>query len=251
MTKKNEKKEDWNDLAERLKQFRTRYKGGITQKAFADELEIDQQRLSSYEMGTRVPHQVVASLMKLGAACDWLLFGEGPMFIEKEQVREIRELQLRLARDAGAGDANGKVEKGLSDFYVLPLYADEAAAGEPMEMRDTEIEGPAIIHRDWCPHPQETDYVRISRLGTSMEPTIPAGSIVTIDRSLTNPDLLAGKVVAIVKQGGGVTIKRLVRDERGMFVGQPDNPSEQNRPIRIEEGDRIVGKVTTVHAWIG
>ena len=33
------------------------------------------------------------------------------------------------------------------------------------------IEGPAIIHKSWCPHPDSTDYVRVK--GDSMEPGIP------------------------------------------------------------------------------
>jgi phage repressor protein C with HTH and peptisase S24 domain len=136
----------------------------------------------------------------------------------------------------------------MAEFYVLPLYADEVAAGTPREMRDAEIEGPAVIHRAWCPHPSQTDYVRVHATGTSMEPTIPAGSIVTIDRSQTDPSRLTGRVVALGLADGGVTLKRLTRTARGGFLGVPDNPSEEHRAIHLEEGDRIVGLVRTVHA---
>lgn len=239
--------EKHSDIAARIKLFRSKYKNGMTQKAFADILGIDQQRLSSYEMGTRVPHQIIALLVELGANAEWLLFGDGAMLRESQENSKLRDLNLRIAEQKNGGFA----EESLSDFYVLPLYADEAAAGEPLTVRDCEVEGPAIIHKNWCPHPGMTDYVRISQSGTSMEPTIPAGSIVTIDRSYTEAEELVGKIVAIATNDGGVTIKRLRKTSRGGFVGEPDNPTEKNQPIYLEEGDRIIGKVTTVHAWLG
>jgi phage repressor protein C with HTH and peptisase S24 domain len=246
-------------MASRMRTFREHYKGGVTQSAFSKALGIDQQRLSTYEVGTRVPHTVIAGLMELGANPEWLLLGVGPMFREAERAEAIRRLDLRVAESAPAyagkpgddDDAAGGVEKALSDFYVLPLYADEAAAGEPLEMRDTEIEGPAIIHRNWCPHPDQTDYVRIAATGASMEPTIPAGAIVTIDRSAADPERLLGRIVGIGLRDDGVTIKRLRRTERGGYVGVPDNPDPEFRTIHLEEGDRIIGQVNTVHAWVG
>jgi len=142
-------------------------------------------------------------------------------------------------------------DRQLAEFYILPLYSDEVAAGVPREVRDTEIEGPAIIHRAWCPHPRETDYVRVHSSGNSMEPTIPAGAIVTIDRAENEPERLVGKAVAISLREGGVTLKRLQRTARGGFVGVPDNPTHENRAIHLDDGDRIIGLVQTVHARIG
>lgn len=243
------------EMAARLRKFRERFRGGMTQRAFAEALEIDQQRLSTYEVATRVPHTVIARLMELGCNPEWLLLGTGPMFRESKEAEEIRHLELCVAESAPAyaGERKARVADGkaLGDFYVLPLYADEAAAGEPLEMRDTEVEGPAIIHRNWCPHPEETDYVRIAGTGESMEPTIPAGSIVTIDRSRTDPEALLGKIAAIGLRDDGVTIKRLRRTERDGYVGVPDNPDPAHRTIHLEDGDRIIGQVTTVHAWVG
>lgn len=247
MTKKCEKDGAPRDLGERLRLFRAHYRGGVTQRAFAEELGFDQQRLSCYEMGTRVPHHVVARLVEIGVNPEWLLLGEGPMVRRGPEEEEIRSLELRLADERAAGVDGAK----LGEFYVLPLYADEAAAGEPLEMRDAEIEGPAVIHRNWCPHPEATDYVRVHRCGTSMEPTIPAGAIVTIDRSSAVPEELLGKIVAIGLRDGGVTIKRLRRTERGGYLGVPDNTSPEHRAIYLDEGDRVIGQVTTVHAWLG
>lgn len=238
--------EDADHISERIRAFRASCAGLQTQQAFAEALGIDQQRLSGYEHGTRVPSHVIAALVTLGASPYWLLFGEGPMR-RNSAADEIRGSELRAVNPSGKEFSSD----AMADFYVLPLYSDEVAAGVPLEMRDTEIEGPAIIHRSWCPHPESTDYVRVSSTGTSMEPTIPAGAIVTIDRSQRQAELLVGRVVAIAKREGGVTLKRLQRGDRGGYVGVPDNITPENLPIPLEEGDRIVGLVQTVHSRLG
>ncbi|MBN2713082.1 MAG: hypothetical protein JXR97_11725 [Planctomycetes bacterium] len=234
-------------IAMRMKHFRKHFGGCETQQAFAQALGIDQQRLSGYENGTRVPHHVISALVRMGANPYWLLFGEGEMRGGPTSGEDVREMAIK----AVSVNAASVDDRQLAEFYVLPLYSDEVAAGTPLEVRDTEIEGPAIIHRAWCPHPESTDYVRVSASGTSMEPTIPAGAIVTIDRSENDPEKLIGKVAAIGLREGGVTLKRLQRTERGGYVGVPDNPTFENRAVALQDGDRIIGMVQTVHARLG
>lgn len=234
-------------IGHRIRAFRQSCKEAVTQQEFAEKLDIDQQRLSGYENGTRVPHPVIARLVELGANPHWLLFGEGPMRPTAGADAEIRGRELV----ALAPQELPLNQRQLAEFVVLPLYADEVAAGTPLAMRDTEIEGPAVLHRAWCPHPESTDYVRVSRTGTSMEPTIPAGAIVTIDRSQNNPDALIGKIVAIGLREGGVTLKRLQRTARGTYIGMPDNPTADNQPVAVGSDDRIIGLVQTVHARLG
>lgn len=234
-------------IATRIREFRRSYPGCSTQQAFAEVLEIDQQRLSGYENGTKVPHHVVANMVRMGANPYWLLFGEGEMRGGPTSTEDVRDMTIKAI---GVNDANVD-DRQLAEFYVLPLYSDEVAAGTPLEMRDTEIEGPAIIHRSWCPHPNETDYVRVRSTGDSMEPTIPAGAIVTVDRHDIEPENLVGKVVAIGMRGGGVTLKRLQKVEGGGYVGVPDNAARDNKAVTLGENDRIIGLVQTVHARVG
>lgn len=235
---------DDNGIGTRLRLFRKSCQGLSTQKSFAERLHIDQQRLSGYENSTRIPHHVIAALVRMGANPHWLLFGEGPMRRDDNDEGDgLRATGLRVVAAAGLSVE----QRRLAEFHVLPLYSDEVAAGTPREMRDTEIEGPAVIHRDWCPNPETTDYVRVHSTGDSMVPTIPPGAMVTIDRSHTDPETMVGKVVAIGLREGGVTLKRLRRDGRGGFVGVPDN-GNGHAAVPLAEGDRIVGLVRTVHA---
>ena len=77
-------------------------------------------------------------------------------------------------------------------------------------------------------------------------PTIPSGAIVTIDTSICIPEPLLGKVVAIYKKDDGATIKRLGRTDHG-WCGIPDNRDPQYAIITINHGDRIIGKINSVH----
>ena len=228
-------------IGNRIRQFRLAMAGISTQSAFSNALSVDQQRLSGYENGTKIPHNVIATIVRLGANPYWLLFGEGQMRSNATEGERWRDLKVQ------AVDVSGRVglDKGeavLPEFYILPLYANESAIGTPPDSRDTEVECPAIIHRSWCQRPADTDCVRVT--GRSMEPTIPAGAMITIDRSINEPEKIEGKIAVIGLREGGVTIIRLRRTERGCYVGLPDNPAFA--PISIDAGDRIIGQVQTV-----
>ena len=131
------------------------------------------------------------------------------------------------------------------DFREIPFYPDEIAAGQPLEIRDAP-EGIVIIHKDWCKNKDNMVAVRVSSTGTSMEPTIPAGAIVTIDTTPISPERLLNMPVALYKKDDGATIKRLRKTARG-WCGVPDNRDPEHEIIIIEEGDRIIGKINSVH----
>ncbi len=131
------------------------------------------------------------------------------------------------------------------DFEEIPFYGDEIAAGQPLAIREAP-EGIVIVHKAWCKNPTKMVAVRVASTGTSMEPTIPAGAIVTIDSSQIDPESLLNQVVAIYKHGDGATLKRLARTDRG-WCGVPDNRDPEHEIITINEGDRIIGKVNSVH----
>lgn len=165
--------------------------------------------------------------------------------------------ELEARRAAGRKDLPGvrivsirEIPKGLkaSEFYALPLLDDAVAAGTPREIEDAHVEGVCVIHRHWCPNPRESVFVRVK--GDSMEPTIPEGAFVCIDAAVHDVAEMLGRVVVIVVEGFGATIKRLQRTERGELVGIPDHLTPDNRPINIKEGDRIVGLVRSVHAEV-
>ena len=248
---------DRTAINRRFKDIRIRLDGPRGKSAFARRIGESQSNVSRWEGGRSIPGFVLA---KVAQACNvnpaWLLTGRGEAFAGRDE--EIRGSEVcvvtpsdQRAEAASSDAAYVPTKDQLSDFVVLPLLRDAAAAGPGRQIREDDIEGPAIIHRDWCPHPEHTDYVRVS--GDSMEPVIPDRSIVTIDKAQTDPDALLGQVVAVyIVRTESVTIKRLQRDDvdRKRYVAVPDNLTLANRPHVLESGDRIIGRVISVHALV-
>lgn len=174
----------------------------------------------------------------LGVSVDWLLgLAQDMQPVSRPVVIDFKHI--------------GSVpDEGTSELAAVPILRDPTAAGPGRVIQDKDIEGIGIIYTGWCPHPEQTDYVRVK--GDSMLPTIPDGSLVTIDKAEATPEKLIGHVVAIwLAESEEVTIKRLQYDKnRRVYKGIPDNITEDNLPFDLTSRDKIIGSVRSVHALI-
>ena len=240
---------DKKAMNERFREMREKVEGARGKLRLAKRIDESHSNVSRYERGRTIPGHVLARVVReYGVNPMWLLTGKGPMFNPTE-ADHIREIELVVPQERGTDEKTTSEE--LGDFYVLPLLRDPTAAGPGRRITDHDIEGPAVIHQAWCPHPHKTDYVRVK--GDSMDPVIPDDAIVTIDKSYSSPESLTGKVVAIyIGATEEVTIRRLRKDaaRAKRYVGVPDNPTPQNRPLVLEKDDRIIGRVISVHALV-
>lgn len=239
------------EINERFRLLRETVEGPRGKLRFARKIGESHSNVSRYETGRTIPgHVLMRAVRVYGASAEWLLQGKGEMFT-RTTADEIREMTLAAPKTGPEAPVKPGAMGDVSDFYILPLLRDPTAAGPGRRITDNDVEGPAIIHKAWCPHPNTTDYVRVK--GDSMEPCVPDGSIVTIDKSLTDPEALLGHVVAIyIDATEDVTLRRLHRDDVNprRFIGVPDHPTRENRPHVIEERDRIIGRVLSVHALV-
>ena len=194
----------------------------LNRSKFAELSGISESTLRRWEKGSEIPASILPTLKEAGLDIDYIITGK-----RNEPINLILP------------------DTAPENFREIPLYPDEIAAGQPLEIRD-QPEGIVVVHKDWCKQPEHMVAVRVSSTGESMQPTIPAGSIVTVDTTPTTPESLLGEVVAIQKHDDGATIKRLTKTSRG-WCGVPDNRDPIHNVIIIEEGDRIIGKVTSVH----
>ena len=243
---------DEKGINNRFREAREKLEGPRGRLRFAKKIGESHSNVSRYERGRTIPGHVLARVVQeYGISARWLLTGKGPMF-RPTRADQIRGLEVTLPpADAEAAKMKAPTQTELSEFCVLPLLRDPTAAGPGRHITDADVEGPAIIHRAWCPHPTKTDYVRVQ--GDSMEPGIPDGAIVTIDKTYTSPESSLGGVVAIYAAATEeVTIRRLQRDavKPKRYIGVPDTMTAQNRPLAIEDGDRIIGRVVSVHALV-
>ena len=173
---------DEKGINNRFREAREKLEGPRGRLRFAKKIRESHSNVSRYERGRTIPGHVLARVVReYGISARWLLTGKGPMF-KPTRADQIRGLEVTLpTADADTAKMKAPTQTELSDFCVLPLLRDPTAAGPGRHITDADVEGPAIIHRAWCPHPTKTDYVRVQ--GDSMEPGIPDGAIVTIDKS--------------------------------------------------------------------
>lgn len=157
----------------------------------------------------------------------------------------------RNGRPLGGSDLAGEGEEA-TQLVLVPILRDAAAAGPGRVVHEHDIEAWGAIYRGWCPNPEQTDYIRVH--GSSMEPTIPDGALVTVDRSRNGPNDVVGKPALVYRaDDDAVTIKRILLAEGGRLVAMADNPrsAELGFALDFGSGDRIVGLVRTVHAEVG
>jgi len=187
-----------------------------------------------------------AIVRKTGCSPRWLLTGEGEML---EDAQGNRPVVVHFRHAAGHGQP-GEHEGESDSLVAIPVLRDASAAGPGRIINESDIESVGVIYKGWCPHPEKTDYVRVA--GDSMLPTLPDGSLVTIDKSEADPQRLKGQVVAVwIADRDEVTIKRLRYDaERKIWKAIPDNITETNLPFDLAPEDRVIGKVRSVHAEV-
>ncbi len=241
-----------HSINRRLAEIREKLEGPRGKLRFAKRIGESHSNVSRYERGRTIPAHVLARVVKTyGVSARWLLTGRGRMF-EPTQAEQIRSLQIALpASEPESASAKPPAPEELAQFQVVPLLRDPDVLAPGRRLTEDDVERPAVVHRSLCAHPTKTDFVRFRSDG--MEPTVPNGAIIAIDRTYTRPEASLGKVAAIyVPAAKQVIVRRLQRDSAKpkRYVGVPDNMTPQNQPHVLDEGDRIIGRVVSVHALV-
>ena len=114
-----------------------------------------------------------------------------------------------------------------------------AAAGDGATVLGEEIEGHLAFRRDWLASRgiDPTRCVVIDVMGDSMEPTLPQGSSILVDRAQRRRR--AGHIY-VVRTEDGLVVKRMKRDGRD-WVMASDNPEHPPAPWRAEA--EVIGEV--------
>lgn len=155
----------------------------------------------------------------LGVRVEWLQFGTG-------------EASFAPVRAEG-GDHDGPSENGSPskrDYALIPQYTAKASAGNGYHNDHVELTEGLVFKRDWLDRMalKEDRLCVIYAEGYSMDPTISDGDVLLIDRASTEPR--NGKVYAIQRPDGSVSVKRLVQSFSGGWVIRSDNPDKTLYP---------------------
>ena len=195
----------------------------------------------NYETGVTVPAEVLLSFIDLtGTNAVWLHSGDGSRFrrgMEDELLAELTPEQLirrgleklehrpsevvLVAPDELPGES-------ISEFVavpLVPLHAVGSRAAPPHK-----VEGHVLAYRQWIPHPRETFAVRLD--DNAMNPILPAGSVVAVDRASNDPQALQGRIVAAVAEGEPL-VRWLEISGRHLIL-RPNQPSREHPIIPID-----------------
>jgi SOS-response transcriptional repressor LexA len=218
---------DTNDIGSRLGMLIKAMK--LKQYQFTKKFGISANSLDRYKNNERFPDpQFLARLIDAGVNVNWLLRGEGSMFILApwelgDDVRTTKKVQIVDGKPVLVNDFDTTYVR----TSIFPIVA-EISAGSPMEVsEDMEPAESVEVPTRYIPFGTD-NYVAFRINGQSMEPQILHGDIVLIKKQITW-DGLDGKICA-VRYETGITLKRIQYDEarRGVAL-QP-----LNKDYRIE-----------------
>ena len=197
-------------LSRRLREVRQELFGEHGGPELARRLNLPARTWYNYETGVTVPAEVLLSFIEqTGASPTWLLNGEGPRYRTSHDDRMLSELtpielirrgleKLERAPSAVVVVAPENLRSDeASEFVAIGLYPSSALSSRLVD--PARVEGHVLAYRQWLPHPSQTIGTRLT--DDSMHPILPAGSIVAIDRSITDPSRLHGQIVAACPDG--------------------------------------------------
>jgi hypothetical protein len=245
-------------ISARLREIRQELFGEHGGPELARRLGLPARTWYNYETGVTVPAEVLLSFIdQTGVNPLWLLAGQGPKYrsnledmvlseLTPEQLirRGLEKLEQRPNEVVLVAPENLPPENS-SEFVAVSLVTLATLAQRAA--KPAEVEGHILAYRQWIPHPRETVAVRLE--DDAMHPILPVGSVAAIDRAVSDPTQLQGRMVAACPDATPV-IRWLEISGRHLIL-RPNQPSREFPMVPLEwDGKpttRILGQV--VWSW--
>ena len=197
-------------LSRRLREIRQEIFGDHGGPELARRLALPARTWYNYETGVTVPAEVLLGFIEqTGANPIWLLTGEGPRYRRSTDERMLSQLSpvelIRRGLEELERSPNSSLVvaaenlpgESASEFVGVRLCPLAEIGTEPID--PSRLEGYVLAYRQWLPNPNETIATQLT--DDAMHPILPAGSIVAVDRSVTDPRKLHGQIVAARPEG--------------------------------------------------
>jgi hypothetical protein len=159
--------------------------------------------------GPELARRLSLPIEQTGANPIWLLTGEGPRYRRSSDERLLSQLSpvelIRRGLEELERSPSSMVvvaaenlpTENASEFVAVGLCPFSEIGSAVID--PSRLEGYVLAYRQWLPNPNETIATRLT--DDAMHPILPAGSIVAIDRSVTDPQKLHGQIVAARPEG--------------------------------------------------
>lgn len=202
-------------------------RGTMTQKAFAEAIDININTLRNYEKGLALPNSDVLSKIcsVFNVSPSWLL-------LDKEKP------------DTDTYNGNRQ-----DDFSYIPMVSARLSAGTGSLETEGTIEDTLAFRTDWLSRKGSVkDMVLMRVSGDSMRPTIEDGDVVLLDTSERAVLPLAGKIYAVgvedmiyLKRPQTIPNKMLLLSDNAAYP-----PLEYDLRGDLADSIRIIGQVIWV-----
>jgi hypothetical protein len=242
-------------LAARLRKIRQELFGKAGGPELARRLDVPPRSWYNYENGVAVPAEVLLSFLELTAANPkWLLNGEGPRFLpggDDGLVSKLTPLELirrglesleRWSQEVTvvAEAPTGEITSEYVDVGLYPITEIAHAVPDPAR-----IEGYVLAYRQWLPNPMATIGTRV--IDNAMHPVLPLGSIVAVDRTVTDPQKLDGRMVAACPDG--VPMIRWLEIHGPHLLLRPNHSSKDFPSIPVVCDEPAIGSIVGQVVW--
>lgn len=206
---------------------------------FEKKFGISTNSMARYKNNTRYPDpEFMAKLVENGVNVNWLLRGEGSMFIQAPwelgpDIKTTKQMQFINGKPTLAHDFDSTYLR----TSIFPIVA-EISAGQPLEVRDGyEVADSVEIPTRYIPFGTDA-YIAFRVNGESMEPQILHDDIVLIKKQYDWDDT-DGRICA-VRYEGGITLKRIQYDpaHKGVLL-QPLNKDFRVLIIDSDQTDSL------------
>jgi hypothetical protein len=232
-----------SDISRRLREVRHELFGEHGGPELARRLNLPARTWYNYETGVTVPAEVLLSFIEeTGTYPQWLLTGQGPKY-----RRGVEDMVLS---DLSASDL---IRRGLAKLEELPSeivlvtpenlpseVSSEFVAVQLLPMArlatagtggfDGRDRGHILAYRQWIPHPRET--IAVCLEDDAMHPILPIGSVAAVDRAVSDPSRLNGRMVAACPDG--IPMIRWLELSGKHLILRPNQPSREFPIIPIE-----------------
>ena len=243
-------------LSRRLREIRQELFGEHGGPELARRLTLPARTWYNYETGVTVPAEVLLGFIEqTGANPTWLLNGEGMKYRRNQDeiiLSELSPIELirrglekleREPHDVVIVAPENLPGEAMSDFVAVSLVPLRDLGRKPTD--PSVVEGYIMAYRQWLPNSNETVGVRLA--DDSMHPILPSGSLVAVDRSVTDPHALQGRIVAARPEGETV-IRWLEVSGRHMIL-RPNQPSKDHPLIPVELDSVAEGLILGQVVW--
>ena len=213
-------------VGKRLRQAR----GGLTQAELARAAGLTHASISRFENGLNQP--VAGTLRRLAAA-----LGVSADYL----IGLTDEPTSALQRDPAAAAEPSPPYTPIRHIELVELAA---AAGSGAEVYDETVVSRLAFRHDWLTQrgidPRHCHVISVQ--GDSMEPTLPDGSSILVDRNRREPQ---EDRIFVLRTEDGLVVKRLARDARGSWQLVSENADHPTVPLLY--GAEFIGEVR----WMG